>query len=286
MPILRTESLTQSLRIDPDSRLALLIPILQWIQFKQPSSELVKLLQTSQPVQDSILFFANSQYFKHETPLKDLEEAEFALGIDKFAKLALLCVCLDKLTQRYRCYGMNQCEFFDISVSTAGAMELAVRHTTLNPLLGYALGLYHGLGRMILNDYLQTIRLKRILYAPQTAYFYLSGWERQHLGISHAEVAASLLASGGALEYFYRSVQFQDTPHNAGKHYAKIAALLNISLQVAAHLVMPNQNSIAIRSIPSKLYELSECPWQKLEGLQAHAQLELMRVHKICMGVT
>lgn len=285
MPVLRNEKLILALNVEAGAREAALVPLLDCLRDPSAKTRLLTTLKEETTLSDTLLLYARSKYFRHEKAPETLEQAEAAIGTSMLAKLALFSIAADAITQPFDAYALPPAAMIDLSLLNATMMEHTATLTGSPPLLGYALGLFHGFGRCILNAYLREIDPEQKHCAPEQEYFNLSRWERTNIGMSHANAASVLLVKWGLPEAFYRPIQFQNRPEDAGKIHRKLASQLNICLHVAAHSCMPEQNPPPVRSISTHYYEMSGIPWQSIPHFDGPARMHLMRMHHILTGV-
>lgn len=279
MPILRNEHLFLALNVEPDARMATLASLWELLTKPEAHTQIAQIIERESTLASSLLRLTHSRYFKKDQPFKTLQKAATELGSTAFIKLALLSLALPDLQQDFKPYPMPPEHLQKMAFLTASAMTAAAPKANLHPLQAYALGLFHGFGRCVLNRFIAS--QDPAMRATQTDYFALSHWERKHIGMSHAAAGAVLWVKWGFPESFYRPIQFQNRPQDAGSQHASSTALLHLCLRIANNIIIPDKSFNPLKIIPPETFASAGIAWQRFKSLEGPANMGLLQIQSI-----
>jgi len=189
-----------------------------------------------------VLRVSNSTYFYTGARCATVEEAVARVGYDEIYALVAHAVAAQVLNRPVAVYRIEGDEMWARSVCCAIAAEALAARVGVDPNAAYTLGLLHGIGMIVLDEWalLSGHDVKLAIYPfPAEA----TRSERTQLGFTHADVGACLLKTWEFPEEITSPIRHQYSPTTAPSWQA-LAALL-----VAARWL----RSAVLSSIPGTL---------------------------------
>lgn len=174
-----------------------------------------------------LLKLVNSVYYALATPVKNIEEAVFYLGVRQVRQLVMATPVIEDF-QRLTAYAAFPWRsFWQHCIGTAVlTRELLASSQSLSSEMHYVAGLIHDVGKIamaaVFTDYFE------VIYGPEGDGVPSEDWlahERQILGIDHVELAALYLQQHHLPPELVAAVRFHHSPHLAGDHSSVAAAI-------------------------------------------------------------
>jgi putative nucleotidyltransferase with HDIG domain len=162
-----------------------------------------------------MLRLCNSSYYGLRRPVGTVQEAVVYLGQRTILNLVLVSCASDLFRDSGDGYVMDPGALWRHSVGCAiGADLLARRIGDENPERAFTAGLFHDVGKVVLNEYLRTALPEILDHVSRGRTFVDS--EKDVLGIHHGEIGAMLVESWEFPEELARAVRFHHDPQLAG----------------------------------------------------------------------
>lgn len=192
--------------------------------------EIVDLISRDSALVADVLHCANSAYYGRNTRIAAIGEAVQLIGFHETIRLVSLVAIRSTTNRDLGNYGIAADEFWTESLFNGLVFEaLAKRIPELDAGEAYTVGLLRYIGRLVLNQAQQDLGAGVFWDRQQS----LPQWERENLGLTQADVGASLLRRWQFPESMVLAVEAQDTPAEQAMGYAQpIVAAMNLVARV------------------------------------------------------
>ena len=181
-----------------------------------------------------VLQLVNSSFFSSGQATASIQHAVSRLGTEQLRYLALTASVFSALTSRDPCWFSLQ----DMQRDAARSAALAAALAGPDRDAAFAAALLQGIGHIVLalgRGPEFTEFQERASREPQRELEY----ERELFGITHAEVAARLLAIWGLPPPIIDAVEFQHDPGAAPESSRRLASIVHFASASIDHVIMP-----------------------------------------------
>lgn len=172
---------------------AALLPKLMEI-LDDPESEMddaVNLIRMDLALSAKVLRYANSSAFGVAFRVETIQLAVQRFGFRYVQKLVIVAAAQGVMKRKMLIYDEGGCDHFEASLACADLMcELFQSGRQVNQDVAYTIGLFHGIGKVILDTYLSEHHIDFSEPIDEEATFLE---ERKRFGFDHAELGAALL---------------------------------------------------------------------------------------------
>lgn len=134
-----------------------ILPKLQAVLRKPDCSvfDIISVVKVDASLTAQLLRISNSAYYSATTPCENLEEAVGRLGIQETYRVVSMAVANQSLGNDLIVYNLNKGQLLEDSlVAAIIMMEVSSQKAHLNADTAYTIGLLHGLGKILINQYL------------------------------------------------------------------------------------------------------------------------------------
>jgi HD-like signal output (HDOD) protein len=242
-----------------------IIPKLQAVLANPDASikDVIELLKVDISISAKILRFANSSYFAGSTPANGLDEAIQRVGFREINRLVSIAVSKGVLGIALPAYNKKEGEMMEIALYCAEIMQVLAKK--IEPERGdtyYTAGLFHGIGKLVINQYLKSRGL--VLYgsvhdedAPTPDV--IPEIERNVLGFDNAEAAAAFLSLWKFPQDIVEPIRHQLTPA-ACTPIPKITMALHFAGTIAPNLCkeVPTPSVINVPNVVTEVLQIDE----------------------------
>jgi len=218
-----------------------ILPKLQAI-LRNPHSDIgdiTSLLKVDVSLAAKILRLANSSYFAGAAPASGLDNAIQRIGLREINRLVSLAVSKGVLDVALPAYNAKEGELLETSLCCAQLMHSLAKEIGPDELdTYYTAGLFHGVGKLVINQYLRPRGLT--LYgghdgAGESMQDIGPEVETKILGFDHTEAGAAFLTSWQFPQDIVDPIRFQISPQTSESH-RKISHALHFSRNTASLL--------------------------------------------------
>jgi diguanylate cyclase (GGDEF)-like protein len=208
-------------------------------------AEIAEIIRQDPALCDRLLKTVNSPLFGLSRPLASLDRALALLGLRSVRSLVLI-LSLPAFQGR-KTSDAQMRAFWKASIAGAViARELAVRMRRPDPEDDLAAGLLRDVGMLVLQQVRPEAYAQVMAQPPELLATHQSWLEEQALGVTHAEVSASLLLRWGLAADITEAIRHHHQPDQAASvHVADRALLLFFASQAAQLLLTPGQPALA-----------------------------------------
>ena len=196
------------------------------------TSQIAEIIRRDPSLTARLLRLVNSVYYGISTPIKNIEEAVFYLGVRQIRQLAMVTPVIEDFQKLTGSSRFPWREFWRHCIGTAlMTREVIDIVQSPNEEIDYVAGLIHDVGKIVMAsafpDHFQEIYRNRTESGLD-----LLQLEKEVLGIDHAELGALYLKRQVLPEVLVEIVQYHHRPELAQNHIYIVAAV-----QVADFLV-------------------------------------------------
>jgi HD-like signal output (HDOD) protein len=189
------------------------------------STQISEVISRDPSLTARLLRVVNSVYYGLSTPVNNIEEAVFYLGVRQIRQLAVATPVLEDFQRLTRDCPFPWREFWQHSIGTAlltheiiGSVQTPVDES------GYVAGLVHDVGKIVMArsfpEHFAEIHRQALLGERD-----LMQIETEVLGLDHAEVGALYLGRHGASKLMITSARFHHRPEQADRDGMIIASV-------------------------------------------------------------
>ena len=171
------------------------------------TSDITQTLQADQALSAQVLRIANSAFYGLPRQVASISSAVTLLGHKTLRNLALTATMSKAIAKPVSGYGLPRGELFRHSLAVARAAHQISRQTNQgNPDEAYAAGLLHDIGKLILDDHVESNIGEIAALAINDSVSFATA-ERQLLGMDHAEVGAILTEQWELPEFITNAIR-------------------------------------------------------------------------------
>lgn len=137
-----------------------------------------------------------------------LEDAVNALGLERLGRIALKIWLKNVIPQSLATYFLSGSTFVNSSLASAAAMRYFYQGDSEQAETGYAIGLLHSIGRIVVHEAVKRSKEKDLCFEESTL-LRLAEAEKRVFGMTHAEVGSYALESWGFSEKVFGPIGLQ-----------------------------------------------------------------------------
>jgi len=192
-----------------------------------------------------LLRLVNSVYFGLSTPINNIEEAVFYLGIRQIRQLAMVTPVIEDFTRMAGNTPFPWREFWQHCIGVA-IMTREVISCVQSPPddSDYVAGLVHDMGKIVMAstfpDHFVEIQ-RRVTLEPRP----MLELEQEILGIQHTELGALYLQNHNLPDIMIETARYHHEPERAGSH-SQIIAAVQIANLLVRHAQIGNSGETSI----------------------------------------
>ena len=222
------------------------------------TSQIAEIIRRDPSLTARLLRLVNSVYYGISTPVKNIEEAVFYLGVRQIRQLAVVTPIIEDLQKLAGNRRFDWPQFWRHCIGTA-LMTRDVIDIVQSPNeeTDYVGGLLHDVGKIVMASAFPE-HFREIYFTKGTAEGDLLERERVVLGVDHAELGAMYLKKQVLPEAFVSIVQFHHQPERAREHGSIVAAVQVADLLVRYAKIGTSGNEA----------EVKEDSWMESTGWQ------------------
>jgi putative nucleotidyltransferase with HDIG domain len=203
------------------------------------TSQIAEIIRRDPSLTSRLLRLVNSVYYGMATPIKNIEEAVFYLGVRQIRQLAMVTPIVEDFQKlagnRHRRFAWR--EFWQHCIGVAlMTREVIDIVQSPNEEIDYVAGLIHDVGKIVMSsafpDHFQAIY--QVGAATAADGIDLLEKERALLGVDHAELGAMYLKKQVLPEVFVEIVRFHHHPEQA-RHHGNIVAAVQVADLLVRH---------------------------------------------------
>ncbi|MEW6743072.1 MAG: HDOD domain-containing protein [Planctomycetota bacterium] len=216
------------------------------------TDELTAAISLDAAITAKMLKLCNSSYWGLRCPVGTVQEAVVFLGQRTILNLVLVSCAADMFRDSGGGYIMDPGALWRHSVGCAiGADLLARRSSNVSPDKAFTAGLFHDVGKIVLNEHMRA-QLPEVLQRCAEGRTFVEA-EREVLGLHHGEIGGLLVESWDFPEELVQAVRFHHEPCLAGEHQslavlAHVADILCLTMGIGA-----GADGLAYRAMPGAL---------------------------------
>ncbi len=179
------------------------------------TSQIAEIIRRDPSLTARLLRLVNSVYYGMAKPVKNIEEAVFYLGVRQIRQLAMVTPIIEDFQRLAEGRRFPWRQFWRHCIAVAlMTREITDLLQSQDDEIDYVAGLIHDVGKIVMAsafpDHFTEIYHNR---AEMTGD--LLEWEREVLGVDHAELGAMYLRKQRLPEVFVEIVQYHHLPHRA-----------------------------------------------------------------------
>ena len=206
-----------------------ILPRLQKLLADTNSSleEIIEPIRLDQGIASRVLHVSNSAFYGKGVQCQTVEEAINRIGFRQVYSVVTNALCSESLVRPLRSYGLKPEEIWKISVAGGLAAEMLANHAGEDRNVAYTIGLLHGLGRVVIDSWLQQTRPGiKLTYRDFAREYGVD--EQAQLRFTQAEAAAALLESWEFPISMVAPIRLQYSDEVPAEH-ARMVALLRLA---------------------------------------------------------
>lgn len=216
------------------------------------ADEIVEIIRLDPTLAAQLLKVAGSGYYAVPSGNTDLMRAVSHIGLSETYKIVSGIIGQDIASRPVDAYEIEGSQLWESAIAGAISMEMIARRTHQDPVDAYTTGLFHNLGKLIINDTAGD-RYEHVFEMLEREQCCQSDAEREILGYDYAEVGAILLEHWGFNESVFMPVRFQLQPL-ATETSRESACMLHTSLFLLAGIGMAHgRDAYAFRLVEDAL---------------------------------
>jgi putative nucleotidyltransferase with HDIG domain len=237
------------------------------------TSQIAEIIRRDPGLTARLLRLVNSVYYGMSTPVKNIEEAVFYLGVRQIRQLAVVTPIVEDLQNLAGNRRFPWREFWrhciGVALMTREVIDIV---QSPNEEVDYVGGLIHDVGKIVMAstfpDHFQ------VIYGTLADGSHdLLELERQVLGMDHAELGALYLKKQMLPENLVEIVQFHHHPENA-RHNVNMVAAVQVADLLVRHAKIGNSgNRVAVDEEGA----VNSAGWQILYGRQSPEEHAIAR---------
>ncbi len=177
-----------------------------------------RLLQQDPSLAARILRLSNSAYYSLSRQIMEIPEAVVVLGMRTVRNLAMIAGSYPWLVRELKGYELGPQELWAHSLAVATGAQCVARRARQNDAEAFSAGLFHNIGKVAMNVWLETRVESLYSFAGEERNF--DDIEREVLGFDHAEVGAHLAESWNLPKPLVRAIRFHHRPEEANDRLA------------------------------------------------------------------
>jgi putative nucleotidyltransferase with HDIG domain len=206
------------------------------------TSQIAEIIRRDPSLTARLLRLVNSVYYGLSTPIKNIEEAVFYLGVRQIRQLAMVTPIIEDFQKLAGNHHFPWREFWRHCIGTAlMTREVIDIIQSPNEEIDYVAGLIHDVGKIVMasafSEHFNEIYRHRIEGGHD-----LLELEREVLGIDHAELGAMYLRKQVLPDVFVEIVQFHHHPEQARQH-GYITAAVQVADLLVRHAKIGNSGN-------------------------------------------
>jgi len=237
------------------------------------TSQIAEIIRRDPSLTARLLRLVNSVYYGISTPIKNIEEAVFYLGVRQIRQLAVVTPIIEDLQKLTGNYRFRWQEFWRHCIATALITRDVIDIIqSPNEETDYVGGLIHDVGKIVMASAFSE-HFKEIYINPTEDTRDLLERERAILGINHAELGALYLRKQILPEAFVEIVQFHHSPELSRGHQNIVAAVQVADLLVR-HAKIGDSGNVA--EVPVDGW-MESSGWKILFGHQTDEEKAITR---------
>lgn len=207
-------------------------------------SDIASLIKLDAPLAAQIIRVSNSAYYGASEPCHHIEDAVNRIGFNDVHKLVGAVSMRNVFGDGLPLYKLKSNDLWETSIRVGTVMQSLSGYTDADGDICYTIGLMHGLGMVIINNYHFEYGIPKYREGKE-ALKLTPKVERQLLGFENGQVASALLVKWNFPEEIYLPIQYQFHAKVCPNETRKLACLLSLSKQAIAQL----------KEEPEKLYD-------------------------------
>jgi putative nucleotidyltransferase with HDIG domain len=219
------------------------------------TSQISEIIRRDPSLTSRLLRLVNSVYYGLTTPVNSIDEAVFYLGVRQIRQLALVTPVIEDFQKLAGSTAFGWREFWQHCIGTAMlTREVVTAYQAGNEDLDYVGGLVHDVGKIVMaSSFPQHFNL---IYQQRCPGKDMLEWERDVLGMDHAELGASYLEQHRLPDALVEVARHHHQPERAARYAATVAAVHLADLVV-------RQANIGVSGNP---VEVTEEDWVNAEA--------------------
>jgi putative nucleotidyltransferase with HDIG domain len=220
------------------------------------TSQIAEIIRRDPSLTARLLRLVNSVYYGISTPVKNIEEAVFYLGVRQIRQLAVVTPIIEDLQKLAGNFRFEWTDFWRHCIGTALMTRDVVDIVqSPNEETDYVGGLIHDVGKIVMASAFPE-HFRQIYGVGAEAGGDLLKRERELLGVDHAELGAMYLKKQVLPEVFVSIVQYHHQPERARENGTIVAAVQVADLLVRHAKIGKSGNSV----------EVAEDAWMESTG--------------------
>jgi HD-like signal output (HDOD) protein len=237
-------------------------------------SDVAGLVKRDASLSADLLHLSNSALYSRGEVCSDLHLAVQRLGLQEVLRAIGLSLSKNVFGKGLTNYGITSEQYWGLSVLAGLLMEALARRGSLNTDDAYLVGILHAIGRVLINEALPEVQCK----VRWDGVVPLETWELEHIGFTHAEAGALLLARWGFPGEILQPIAGQYGPPTAAGS-GSLTGLLRLSLM----LLKPSGVLVPTATLPESLSRQTLTwagfrEWQELQELLDAVTTDLGKV--------
>jgi putative nucleotidyltransferase with HDIG domain len=222
------------------------------------TSQIAEIIRRDPSLTARLLRLVNSVYYGISTPVKNIEEAVFYLGVRQIRQLAVVTPIIEDLLRLAGNHRFDWPQFWRHCIATAlMTRDVIDIIQSPNEETDYVGGLIHDVGKIVMASTFPE-HFREIYGGPGEGSKDLLEREREVLGLDHAELGAMYLKKQVLPEVFVSIVQFHHQPERAREN-ANIVAAVQVADLLVRHANIGRSGNAA---------EVPEESWTETTGWQ------------------
>jgi putative nucleotidyltransferase with HDIG domain len=197
------------------------------------TSQISEVIRRDPSLTARLLRLVNSVYYGLTTPVNNIEEAVFYLGVRQIRQLAMVTPVLEDFQKLAGSARFGWREFWQHCIGTAMLTREVI--TTLESPpdeVDYVAGLVHDVGKIVMASAFPTHF--EAIHGREADHRDLIEVELDILGVDHAELGAIYLQKHGMPDALVEAARYHHQPERAGR-YARIVAAVQIANLLVHH---------------------------------------------------
>ncbi|MCB1122537.1 MAG: HDOD domain-containing protein, partial [Verrucomicrobiae bacterium] len=153
---------------------------------KEPDTDLedvARLIRSEAALTADIIKVSNSSYYGSSIPCSNIEDALARIGFNEVLKVVALILAKELTSNDLEKYGMSADDFWKESLTVSLLMEELAGKARLNRAEAATLGILHNVGRVVINNILETFRIDLFWDVSIP----ILEWERAVVGFDYGE---------------------------------------------------------------------------------------------------
>jgi len=246
---------------------------------KTNASDVGSMIEMDQALMTKVLKLVNSSFYGFPGKIKSIQHAVVIIGFNKVKNVVVTASVFD-MSKGRQSNQLNLTQFWEHSLGTAIAAKVIAPtiSNALQPDDAFVGGLIHGLGKLILDQFLSE-EYEQVLKIVKEKDCLLTEAEREHMGFTYSTVGSWLSEKWKLPAALQACIRFHENPMKAREEREMVAAV-HLGNIIARALFVGNAGDNKIPLIDPQLWSQYKLTTQAMDGAMQKTIEELQKAQE------